>query len=198
MFAFKSMSGLLECLTESRNNLQLRPLHLVSTAMPVRVLSSLCHANLEVSNRSKDTPLLRAAYQANFDVVDELLRQGANVAASDCCGCTVLIAASATRRNGYHNERHRDDDEHRWHAQGKVIQRLLECGAQIDSKDDGGMTAIAALCLCGNVTLLDLLLRWGADRTIVCDGDTLSRFIERRDDVMPPIKEAMLQRLRVA
>ena len=62
----------------------------------------------------------------------------------------------------------------------KFVQLILERGADVNSKDDVGRTALIIAALYGNIKIIDILLAAGADITAQCDEgkSALMEFIE--------------------
>ncbi|KAM6992774.1 kinase D-interacting substrate of 220 kDa B isoform 3-T3 [Tautogolabrus adspersus] len=100
----------------------------------------------EVDGRSDNgqTPLMLAAEQGSLEIVQELIRRGANVNLDDVDCWSALISAA--------KEGHID-----------VVKELLENSAYIEHRDMGGWTALMWAAYKGRVDVTELLLEHGAN-----------------------------------
>ncbi|XP_028997644.1 kinase D-interacting substrate of 220 kDa B isoform X3 [Betta splendens] len=100
----------------------------------------------EVDGRSDNgqTPLMLAAEQGSLDIVQELIRRGANVNLDDVDCWSALISAA--------KEGHLE-----------VVKELLENSAYIEHRDMGGWTALTWACYKGRVEVATVLLEHGAN-----------------------------------
>ncbi|XP_034555028.1 kinase D-interacting substrate of 220 kDa B isoform X3 [Notolabrus celidotus] len=100
----------------------------------------------EVDGRSDNgqTPLMLAAEQGSLEIVQELIRRGANVNLDDVDCWSALISAA--------KEGHMD-----------VVKELLENSAYIEHRDMGGWTALMWAAYKGRVDVVELLLEHGAN-----------------------------------
>ncbi|KAM4522785.1 kinase D-interacting substrate of 220 kDa B isoform 1-T2 [Odontesthes bonariensis] len=100
----------------------------------------------EVDGRSDNgqTPLMLAAEQGSLEIIQELLRRGANVNLDDVDCWSALICAA--------KEGHVD-----------VVKELLESSAYIEHRDMGGWTALMWAAYKGRVEVTQLLLEDGAN-----------------------------------
>ncbi|XP_047430313.1 kinase D-interacting substrate of 220 kDa B [Mugil cephalus] len=100
----------------------------------------------EVDGRSDvgQTPLMLAAEQGSLEIVQELIRRGANVNLDDVDCWSALISAA--------KEGHVD-----------VVKELLENSAYIEHRDMGGWTALTWASYKGRVEVTKLLLEHGAN-----------------------------------
>uniref|UniRef100_A0A3P8TL24 Kinase D-interacting substrate 220b n=1 Tax=Amphiprion percula TaxID=161767 RepID=A0A3P8TL24_AMPPE len=100
----------------------------------------------EVDGRSDNgqTPLMLAAEQGSLEIVQELIRRGANVNLDDVDCWSALISAA--------KEGHMD-----------VVKELLENSAYIEHRDMGGWTALMWAAYKGRVEVTTLLLEHGAN-----------------------------------
>lgn len=163
------MNSLLHTLAHSRSYGQQTPLHQCTTALAVRVLSLLCHADLESSSARGDTPLLLAAYERREDAVRELIRHGANIDACDDARCSVLLASVIA------------DD-----VSVGITAMLLEAGADVDHHD-GDASVIVYACRYLGYPTVELLVRWGADTSVRYRGSTLISLVQKRVVAVPSI-----------
>ncbi|XP_060908755.1 kinase D-interacting substrate of 220 kDa B isoform X3 [Labrus mixtus] len=100
----------------------------------------------EVDGRSDNgqTPLMLAAEQGSLEIVQELIRRGANVNLDDVDCWSALISAA--------KEGHID-----------VVKELLENSAYIEHRDMGGWTALMWAAYKGRVDVTELLLEHGGN-----------------------------------
>ncbi|XP_055088396.1 kinase D-interacting substrate of 220 kDa B-like isoform X1 [Periophthalmus magnuspinnatus] len=100
----------------------------------------------EVDGRSDNgqTPLMLAAEQGSLEIVQELIRRGANVNLDDVDCWSALISAA--------KEGHLE-----------VVRELLENSAYIEHRDMGGWTALTWACYKGRTEVAKLLLEEGAN-----------------------------------
>ncbi|XP_023203981.1 kinase D-interacting substrate of 220 kDa isoform X1 [Xiphophorus maculatus] len=100
----------------------------------------------EVDGRSDNgqTPLMLAAEQGSLEIVQELIRRGANVNLDDVDCWSALISAA--------KEGHLE-----------VVKELLESSAYIEHRDMGGWTALMWAAYKGRVEVTRLLLEHGAN-----------------------------------
>ncbi|KAM8831907.1 kinase D-interacting substrate of 220 kDa B isoform 2-T2 [Spinachia spinachia] len=100
----------------------------------------------EVDGRSDNgqTPLMVAAEQGSLEIVQELLRRGANVNLDDVDCWSALISAA---KEGH----------------VEVVKELLENSAYIEHRDMGGWTALTWAAYKGRVDVCELLLENGAN-----------------------------------
>ncbi|XP_062378149.1 kinase D-interacting substrate of 220 kDa B isoform X2 [Sardina pilchardus] len=103
----------------------------------------------EVDGRSDNgqTPLMVAAEQGNLEIVQELIRRGANVNLDDVDCWTALISAT--------KEGHID-----------VVKELLTNNANLENRDMGGWTALMWAAYKGRTEVARLLLEKGANANI--------------------------------
>ncbi|KAM9339295.1 kinase D-interacting substrate of 220 kDa B [Symphorus nematophorus] len=100
----------------------------------------------EVDGRSDNgqTPLMLAAEQGSLEIVQELIRRGANVNLDDVDCWSALISAA---KEGH----------------VEVVKELLENSAYIEHRDMGGWTALMWAAYKGRVEVTELLLEHGAN-----------------------------------
>nr|XP_046268231.1 kinase D-interacting substrate of 220 kDa B isoform X2 [Scatophagus argus] len=103
----------------------------------------------DVDSRSDNgqTPLMVAAEQGNLEIVQELIRRGANVNLDDVDCWTALISAA--------KEGHIE-----------VVRELLENNANLEHRDMGGWTALMWAAYKGRTDVAELLLEKGANPNI--------------------------------
>jgi rhodanese-related sulfurtransferase len=90
------------------------------------------------------TPLMRAALRGHEDLVDELLRLGADPHLRNTDGNTALWLACVSNSES-------------------VVRRLLDAGVDVDNRNDTGATALMYAASAGKDRMVELLLRAGAD-----------------------------------
>nr|XP_020446551.1 kinase D-interacting substrate of 220 kDa isoform X2 [Monopterus albus] len=103
----------------------------------------------DVDSRSDNgqTPLMVAAEQGNLDIVQELIRRGANVNLDDIDCWTALISAA--------KEGHIE-----------VVRELLENNANLEHRDMGGWNSLMWAAYKGRTDVAQLLLEKGANPNI--------------------------------
>ncbi|XP_047467840.1 kinase D-interacting substrate of 220 kDa B isoform X3 [Mugil cephalus] len=103
----------------------------------------------DVDSRSDNgqTPLMVAAEQGNLEIVQELIRRGANVNLDDIDCWTALISAA--------KEGHIE-----------VTRELLDNNANLEHRDMGGWTALMWAAYKGRTDVAELLLEKGANPNI--------------------------------
>lgn len=138
---------------------------------------------LEVREETKGaTPLLAAAARGRLDVVNELLRRGANVDATDHAGQTALhLATSRNSREVVFALLDRGARLDRRDTRGvtalmhgadngdaSLVQRMLQdCPpGLLDARDEDGTTAFVGACMVNQTDVARILLWAGADHTI--------------------------------
>lgn len=120
-----------------------------------RCLLVLGSAVLSLGAGTADLQLLDAAKNADSNAVRALLKQGANVNASEADGTTALHWA------GY-----RDDLE--------TADVLIRAGAKVNAANDLGVTPLWTACENGSTTVAQRLLQAGADaNATLMSGETL-------------------------
>lgn len=122
------------------------------------------------------TALMWAAHAGNADIVQELLRSGAEVNASAKDGETALILAC---NKGHH----------------KVVQILLNCDevskkekrltrASVDAQTSVGITPLMFAALSGHVEVVRTLLLQGADLTVTdAQGNDVYYYLKLNPDI---------------
>jgi len=115
------------------------------------------HANVEAKDDYGRTALMEAATWGKPDACKLLLEYGANVNDTDKNGQTPLIHAAQTALGA--EEQEKDD----WDRYTEVVRLLLANHADLEAKDDAGLTALAYAIHNGNVGAARLLLANHAD-----------------------------------
>jgi len=125
-------------------------------------------ADLEVSQVKGRRALHVAAEFGHYETALELMRQGANIEARDIRGMSVVHYASTARDFFRSKEKPyeihiRDKDEMR-NGRLKILQELLERGAEVDPTTDVGRTPlhIAAYYGLENLRSINVLIKHGA------------------------------------
>lgn len=127
------------------------PLHLAAAHCNREIVQETCAALLaagaEVDARTKwgTTALWSAAIAGRGDLVDFLLRHGADLETRDQEGRTVLIFVA---KHG---------------PIGDMVSRLLAHGADVNAQDAAGRTALMYAALSARRSVIDALLDGGAD-----------------------------------
>lgn len=100
------------------------------------------------------TPLMGAAQEGNTEMIELLLKLGANPNLQDTSGSTALMLASSNGKTG-------------------VALALLAAGVDINFQCSKGGTALMAAAAWGHFELVKLFLERGADPYLRdCDGET--------------------------
>ena len=94
---------------------------------------------------SNETILMRACEEGRIDIVNELIKAGADVNAKDVEGMTSLMYACAANKN---------------EGRIDIVNELIKAGADVNSRDKKGMTP---LMLTRDIGLVDVLIKAGAD-----------------------------------
>ncbi|PNH06640.1 Ankyrin repeat domain-containing protein 50 [Tetrabaena socialis] len=130
------------------------------------------------------TALLYASEVGATQMVEALLRAGADVAVEDKAGQTALHVASqgghteaveALVRAGADMDAKDGEGQtalHRASQEGntEVVEALLRAGADAEAKDDAGQTALHLACNEGHTEAVEALLQAGADRRAKDNG----------------------------
>eukprot|EP01134_Creolimax_fragrantissima_P000778 CFRG0778T1 len=99
---------------------------------------------INVKNQKGETQLQRAAIKGDINVVQSLIKRGANVHSRDNAGWTSLHEASN-------------------HGHMEIVQLLLEAGAQPDTRGLGGDMPLHDAAANGHMGIARLLVRYGAN-----------------------------------
>lgn len=105
------------------------PLVAAALGGDITIVNALLEAGAKVNVTSNEwgTPLHAAANYGHFEIVESLIKRGADVNAKDCCnGLSVLH--TAVRMTNPNVE--------------QIVLLLLEWGALVDAKDNGGGTPL--------------------------------------------------------
>jgi ankyrin repeat protein len=113
------------------------------------------HSELDVNGSDSvgNSTLSREIEQRHLEVVEELLRAGADANAANQYGITPLMTAIAYDANGT-----------------AIMERLLDAGADLDAQDDGGESALMYAAKYGRRPALEILLARGANPSIRDDS----------------------------
>ena len=106
---------------------------------------------MNVTDENGFSPLHSAAYERNPDLVELLLRAGANVNARNEHGQTPLLVCTMT------------DQSDKRDAYITVVDMLIEAGADCNAQDDGGYTPLHEPALVGDIEVCRLLIAHGAN-----------------------------------
>ena len=112
-------------------------------------------ADVNITNKAFETPLLLACYEGNVDVVKLLVNAGADPNFADADHDTCL-------HNAVRN-----------YCGKEALQAIIDHGADVNASNKSGQTALMIACLKRSADVLNILLNSGADPTVTdVHGDT--------------------------
>jgi ankyrin repeat protein len=142
-------------------------------------------ADINVKNESGETPLMAAAGLGEFDIVELLLNKGAQLSAKDGESRTALEHAA-----GGNHRRVVDFLVSRGAKTNLAVasmlgdtvevQRLLKEGADVNTKDDKGKTALILAVERNHPEVVKLLIKNHADVNVKASGETALRIARRQ------------------
>ncbi len=179
---------------DARDRHGMTPLHLAAQEDRLGVVEQLLAADAEVGALDEDCapPIEYAAFYGNEDIVRALIRHGSSVEESEGGkGYTPLHRAAERNRDNGDVVRVLLEAGARIEAKtyvygytplhvaasnnriGDTIRALLKAGAEVNARDRNGGTPLHEACSESCVGGVELLLRWGADETLLNhSGDT--------------------------
>ena len=107
-----------------------------------------CGVDVNIKSKKNETVLMIACQKGNTDAIDALLNAGADPKSIDANGASCLHYAS-------------DGD-----CRKEVLQKLIDCGADVNIKSKENRTALMIACLNGNIDAINVLLNAKADTNI--------------------------------
>jgi ankyrin repeat protein len=154
--------------------------------------NDLIEINSNAKMNDDGTPLIAAAQEGHVDIVDMLLKKGADANVKMQDGATALILASQNRRDrvqivGNPVFRASDFSIHASGAEGtsksapesphlQIVRALLNNGADVNAKNKDGVSALITACERGDRKLVEILLEKNADvNAATNDGRTALR-----------------------
>ena len=117
-------------------------------------------------NRTGATPFLLAAEAADVPLMRLLVQLGADHALTNADHCTPLLAAAGVGVLSDGDEAAGSEDE-----SIEAIKLLLELGADVNAKDDNGMTAMHGAAFKSRAKLVQFLADHGADIRVWNQGN---------------------------
>lgn len=131
------------------------------------------HTPIGIVSRYGETPLHVAARKNYIDIVDKLLSNGENPSIQDCGGNTPLHLASA---RGFH----------------QIVSQIVTSPlVQLEKLNDDGLTALQVAAESGFVMAVRLLLKAGADPSLMANCATLHH---RHPDIFTIIDHELTKR----
>ncbi|KAI0190010.1 ankyrin repeat-containing domain protein [Xylaria flabelliformis] len=130
--------------TQEMYDLSLRVTWLRRLKLYQKTVDAAIEAQKILFDNNNNTPLFKAAGEGRTDIVQLLLKNGANVNSKNIYGYTPLFGPAAGGR-------------------ADIVRLLLEKGANINSKDDYGNTPLSKAVKHGRIRIVQLLLEKGAD-----------------------------------
>jgi uncharacterized protein len=127
-------------------------------------LAELLDADPELVNRYAPdgfTPLQLASFFGQPDAVDLLVERGAEVAA---------VAKNPLRVQALHSAVAAAESDVDQPVIARIARRLIECGADVNARQQSGATPLHAAAMNGDVELARLLLAHGADASAAHDS----------------------------
>mmetsp|Transcript_725 Transcript_725/g.1253 ORF Transcript_725/g.1253 Transcript_725/m.1253 type:complete len:449 (+) Transcript_725:335-1681(+) len=134
----------------------------------LEVVKALLAAGVDVDYTSSSgnfqgkSSLMWASSQGRMETVEALLEAGADVNAVDVDGVSALMWAAGSEATG--EEGHKKGIfERATKGHVRVVQLLLQYGANPDMRDKDGITATMFACYHGHVGAVQVLLNWGSN-----------------------------------
>jgi ankyrin repeat protein len=139
------------------------PLWMAADFNRAEVVGYLLTQGVDIHTRYGKNPssaLLTAVHRGYEGVVDKLLAAGANPDDCGLQGNTTCLMSSA------------------WHGRTKLLRKLIDAGAKIDTRDDYGNTALHHACraLTGE-RAVSVLLSLGSDASVLNDKRQTARMV---------------------
>lgn len=100
----------------------------------------------DMSSPNKFTALIYAARSGATEIVDELIKNGADASLADSTGFTPLMGAA-------------------WFGKSDALRSLINAGADIDAVNNNGNTAMMEAASMGHTHIVSELIRAGASLT---------------------------------
>ncbi|CAN0239114.1 unnamed protein product, partial [Ectocarpus fasciculatus] len=193
------------------------PLVLAAHGSRLSVVKTLLAAGADTSIRDNDgaSALDSAAGEVYSDVIEALAEHGADMSACDDNGFTALHAAAARDHAGAVDTLIKAGADVEFKADCgstpltcasvnsncKAMHALLQHGAQVDVRNDEGCTPLHEACRAqfkGVEVVVDSLLRWGADETILDNfGRNPAKMLDVEDGRLDSAAPDEIDRTRV-
>ena len=107
-------------------------------------MAMIGHADVNKPEVNGTTPLIWAVHKGDVQLVDRLIKNGANVSATNNYGASALSEAAIL-------------------GNVEILEKLLKAGAHVDFPNADGQTALMIIARTANVEAAKVLLRHGAD-----------------------------------
>ena len=136
-------------------------------------------ANVEYANSAGKTSLMMSCYHGNLGCIEVLLGYKANWDAKDKSGATAFHWAIdgghihvVEKILEYRTDIDEPDHRSGWsplmrlvavNGNSTIAKLLIDCGADVNYKDNSGKTVLMAACVVGNKALTELLINSGAN-----------------------------------
>lgn len=145
----------------------------VKTSLVLRLLRQ--GADVNVQDEDGSTPLINCAWSGGKDLVQILLKKGADVSKTNRQGITALTQAAIRKYSDIvevllNTDASKDSNqlnialiEMALYGDEKLVEKLLELGANVNAQDENGNTPLISAAWRGHVNVVKILLKAGAD-----------------------------------
>ena len=119
-------------------------------------------ADVNMPADNGQTPLMESTADEAIDMVELLLRAGANVYARDQWGRNVLHTYCVLKAEKITTWQEPDSFDRQKQKQAQLVSLLIEAGVDINATAHNGRTPLIEATACGNSLIVELLLQAGA------------------------------------